>query len=312
MLNSSKSIPPPQHIDRESQRLSAIPNGRWKRVVKDRGSHWIACWKHPLPPNKIQYVYMSMSSEPRTERDRKKYILAERLHAKLPTIRKTYLSDLRSSSIERRQIAAIVYLIDMCGLRVGHSKDEKTFGASTLKRKHIMLKKHNQIHLNFLGKDSMRFERVITAPKEAIQVIEESLKSDHDDIFHAVNANMVNAYLEDLMEGLTAKVFRTRACTEIVRSIMEEFDGKKRRSADPLDIWVKANEQVAMFCNHVRVIDKDTVKYSLTTSAKNYINPMLVYSFALKHKIDPLKMYSKGLNKQFSWALEEAKRRMRK
>lgn len=69
----------------------------------------------------------------------------------------------------------------------------------------------NEIKLDFLGKDSMRYVntvKVIPSVWKAIQSFRAN-KSPQDDLFDKIDAQALNDYLKSQMEGLTAKVFRT-------------------------------------------------------------------------------------------------------
>ncbi len=71
--------------------------------------------------------------------------------------------------------------------------------------------KNNEIKLDFLGKDSMRYVntvKVIPSVWKNIQLFKNN-KAAEDDLFDKIDAQVLNDYLKSLMEGLTAKVFRT-------------------------------------------------------------------------------------------------------
>lgn len=69
----------------------------------------------------------------------------------------------------------------------------------------------NQIEFDFLGKDSMRYHNIVTIIPEAWKNIEGFLKGKKpdDDLFDKIDAQALNDYLKELLDGLTAKVFRT-------------------------------------------------------------------------------------------------------
>ena len=69
----------------------------------------------------------------------------------------------------------------------------------------------NQIKLDFLGKDSMRYENIVLVKEEVWQAIDhfKRNKDQDDDLFDKIDAQILNDYLKSMMPGLTAKVFRT-------------------------------------------------------------------------------------------------------
>ena len=316
-------------------------NMKWGKVVQIKEYTWLVSWPHPLYPEKIQYIFPSMSSEPRIKKDREKYELARKLHDNISNIRSKYEIDLNSKDLKQQQIATIVALIDRIGLRVGHIRTNKlqkinkkkekvpvrksspTYGASSLLCKHVSVIDEQTLRLNFPGKDSVQYNKKVILPKLVIKLIKNFMLNKLNDemVFDKIkSANEVNEYLEELMPELTAKTFRTRASTDIVRSHLTQqnskiSDKKSNKYTQPIDIWVKANKEVAIFCNHInKTKDKEsgkgTIKLSLGTSKANYIDPRVVFEFAIRHNIELKKIYPKTLLERYNWALEEVKQKM--
>lgn len=341
----------------EDNAENASGDKRWGAVVQERRATWLASWSHPLQANKPQYIFPSMASGPRTARDRFKYELAVRLQRHLPRVRAAYEADLartgKSDKDSRaRQLATIVTLVDLHGLRIGHerhdnsikkrgrthtprSESSPTFGAATLRRRHARVIDEEHVALDFAGKDSVQFRRTLRLPRAAVAVVRAALdaksSSPESPLFPNVhNAKEVNQYLEGLMPDLTAKVFRTRAATEIVRAALQRFrakDIKNTKNAsefkksptvdnkkserdvinDVLNAWHDANEEVAKFCNHVSVDADGKPKLALGTSRANYIDPRVVFAHFLRHNTSFQRAYPKTLLARFEWALLEMK-----
>ena len=76
---------------------------------------------------------------------------------------------------------------------------------------HLELLEDDQIKLDFLGKDSMRYENTVEVNGKVWKAIEGFLKNKKPDeeLFDKIDAQSLNDYLKSMMEGLTAKVFRT-------------------------------------------------------------------------------------------------------
>jgi DNA topoisomerase I len=113
-----------------------------------------------------------------------------------------------------KQLGTATYLIDRLALRVGNEKSEEeadTVGTCSLRVEHIRLEENNQVTFDFLGKDSMRYLNTVELEEQAhknIELFTKNKKQDHD-LFDLINAGTLNDFLRGLMEGLSAKVFRT-------------------------------------------------------------------------------------------------------
>ena len=97
-------------------------------------------------------------------------------------------------------------------------KDEDqadTVGCCSLRVEHIDLfevkdDKENLVQFDFLGKDSIRYQNEVEVEKRVfknLKLFRENKKGE-DDLFDRLNTSILNQYLQQLMEGLTAKVFR--------------------------------------------------------------------------------------------------------
>ena len=116
--------------------------------------------------------------------------------------------------MQNRQLGTATYLIDSLALRVGNEKSEEeadTVGCCSLRFEHIRIEDDSKITLDFLGKDSMRYLNTIKIDEIVWSNLKDFLKGkkEGDDLFDKINAGSLNEYLRSLMEGLTAKVFRT-------------------------------------------------------------------------------------------------------
>ena len=69
----------------------------------------------------------------------------------------------------------------------------------------------NKINLRFLGKDSIEYNNTVQVDELAYRNIEHFRKNKVSDsqIFNLIDTKRLNQYLDTLMSGLTAKVFRT-------------------------------------------------------------------------------------------------------
>lgn len=69
----------------------------------------------------------------------------------------------------------------------------------------------DNITLDFLGKDSMRYVNTVKVHPAIWKNIAlfRSNKKKNEDLFDKIDAGALNDYLKSQMDGLTAKVFRT-------------------------------------------------------------------------------------------------------
>ena len=165
----------------------------------------------------------------------------------------------------------ILYFIDNFALRVGNEKGEDeadTVGVTSLRVEHIVLLDNNKIKLDFLGKDSVRYNRTLEVEPQVYKNIKEFTenKKQTDQLFDLINPNDINKYLQSFMKNLTAKVFRTYNASYLfqkeLKKINKKFDtyDKTDKVNLLLDEFNKANAKVAMLCNHQKNINKSTNK----------------------------------------------------
>lgn len=65
--------------------------------------------------------------------------------------------------------------------------------------------------MDFLGKDSIRYLNTVEVKPEVYKNLKifQVGKGPDDDLFDKINASRLNDYLKEMMEDLSAKVFRT-------------------------------------------------------------------------------------------------------
>jgi DNA topoisomerase-1 len=241
-----------------------VPAGRWSAVLWQPDSMWIARWRDKLS-GKMKYVWLSDSAIMKQRKEIEKFNLARELDLRLEEVRAHIGEGLETSAEARRRIATVCYLVDQLMFRVGDEENEAgTVGASTLKPEHVIVNKSDgTTTFNFLGKDSIRFEKTVTLPEVVTLNLEEFKEKSKSTIFKGVRSKPVSDFLGEVMPGLTAKVFRTHHATRSVDSYLKET---KLDSSEPdymkKNVATTANLQAAILCNHKRKIPK-TWKSSL-------------------------------------------------
>jgi len=242
------------------------PEGQWKEIVHDRSSTWLATWIEKLT-DKRKYVWLHDSSELRQGNDRVKYDKALKLAQQLPKIEKEIVHKMKGAS---DRPATVAYLIFKLAMRVGDEKDPDeadTVGASTLRVEHIKFPQANgreQIEFNFLGKDSVPWQKTLDVVSDDTRALNDNLrnfmkgKKPDERIFGDINSRKVNEFFQTVMPGLTAKVFRTCIATKVVQEALVNPPKRvDRNSTESEKVYVAkaANLKAAIECNHKKGVD---------------------------------------------------------
>jgi len=241
-----------------------VPEEHWAGVVHDHNSMWVARWIDKLTENE-KYVWLSESSHLRQMREKAKFDKAVSLEKKIDRVREYVENGMNSKDEATRKVATVCYLIDRLAMRVGDEKDTDeadTVGASTLRCEHLKLSP-GTMEFDFLGKDSVRWEKTLRVTDEADRLAYANLqaflgeKRGCDLVFDGIGSVKVNRFLGKAAQGLTAKVFRTYLATKIVRDYLQENCGNTDDS-DFSKIYCArmANLQAAITCNHKRTPPK--------------------------------------------------------
>uniref|UniRef100_A0A182NG67 DNA topoisomerase I n=1 Tax=Anopheles dirus TaxID=7168 RepID=A0A182NG67_9DIPT len=241
------------------------PGHRWKEVRHDNAVSWLASWTENVQ-GQVKYIMLNPSSKLKGEKDWQKYETARRLLKHIDHIRATYREEWKSKEMRIRQRAVAMYFIDKLALRAGNEKDDDqadTVGCCSLRYEHITLHnslngKENVVVFDFLGKDSIRYYNEVEVEKRVFKNLElfKENKKAGDDLFDRLNTTVVNEYLKGLMDGLTAKVFRTFNASYTLQKQLEELTDPKMSVPEMLLAYNRANRAVAILCNHQRAVPK--------------------------------------------------------
>ena len=253
---------------------ASVPEGPWKAIVHDHYSTWLASWIEILT-GKRKYVWLHDSSYLRQDNDKAKYDIAKKLENYIRAIEKEIINQmLYAKDTTKRKVATVCYLIYKLAMRVGDEKDPDeadTIGASTLRVEHLKFPKINdkvQIEFNFLGKDSVPWQKTLEISSADTKALYENLlffmkgKGQSDEIFEDITSTKVNKFLrsidKDNLPNLTAKVFRTYIATAIVKKHLSSPVLKvSKNESEFKKIYVAkiANLEAAITCNHKKGID---------------------------------------------------------
>jgi DNA topoisomerase-1 len=262
------------NLDKEAPIPKTLANHKWSDIIHDHSVIWLATWKDEIT-GKNKYVFTSLESFFKSKSDEEKFDLARKLKRKVNSIREAYEKELLNDDIKQKQLATALYFIDNLALRVGGKKDSKeqadTVGVTSLRVEHITLLDNNNIKLDFLGKDSVRYCKKI----EVISAVFNNLKlfmqdkKRKDDLFDKISPAMLNDYLDSFMGGLTAKAWRTYNASHIFQKELDKlssskklelFTEKEERLNFLITIFNQANAEVALLCNHQKAANSNLDK----------------------------------------------------
>jgi len=236
------------------------PKGNWKEIIWQPNSMWVARWKDKLRNKKYKHVWLSDSFSLKQTNDIDKFNKARELKTRINRIRNHITNSLSAEDVTTRKVATVCYLIDALKLRVGDEKDKDeadTVGATTLRPNHINISPDGKVTFDFLGKDSVRWQKTISLPKLVAENLSEFMADANSTVFDGVKSKDANLFLSETMPGLTAKVFRTYHATKVVTGFLKKADVDKDDSeAQKKHVAKMANLQAAMVCNHKRKVPK--------------------------------------------------------
>jgi DNA topoisomerase-1 len=262
-INIGKGVPIPEIPD--------FLNGhKWGEIIHNQYVEWLASWKDNIT-GKTKYVWLGAHSDFKANSDIEKFDLARKLKKKVKMIRAKNELELNSDDKKMKQCATALYFIDKFALRVGNEKGEDetdTVGVTSLRVEHVQIMEDNKIKLDFLGKDSVRYLRVLSVDDKIHDNIKFFItnKDFDDQVFDLINSGDINNYLKSYMKNLTAKVFRTFNASYLFQKELLKVTTKYENYNEVdkinllLDEFNKANGKVGILCNHQRNINKSNVK----------------------------------------------------
>ncbi|KAM3841492.1 DNA topoisomerase 1 isoform 1-T1 [Vipera latastei] len=266
------------NCSKDSKVPSPPPGHKWKEIRHDNKVTWLVSWTENIQGS-IKYIMLNPSSRIKGEKDWQKYETARRLKKCVDRIRNQYREDWKSKEMKVRQRAVALYFIDKLALRAGNEKEEgetaDTVGCCSLRVEHINLHpeldgQEYVVEFDFLGKDSIRYYNKVPVEKRVfknLQLFMEN-KQPEDDLFDRLNTSILNKHLQDLMEGLTAKVFRTYNASFTLQQQLKELTTPDDNIPAKILSYNRANRAVAILCNHQRAPPKTFEKSMINLQTK--------------------------------------------
>ena len=194
----------------------------------------------------------------------------------LPQLRQCLQRDLRQRGLPRKKVlAAIVALLDSTRVRIGnlsYARDNRSFGLTTLRKRHIAFINGRRVLLKFRGKSGVEHEiqidnrRIVNIIRDCQQLRGQHLFQYLDDNGkrRPIGAEQVNAYLHETMGvEFTAKDFRTWGATLRAFELMLETPLPESASKRALKACImSATKKVA-----------EELRNTPAVCRKSYINP---------------------------------------
>jgi DNA topoisomerase-1 len=205
--------------------------------------------------NRKQVIYNPDFIKKQSEKKFKRYL---KMRKTIKIIKNKINKDITSNDIKNKEIAIILFLLIECGFRIGNDKylkENKSYGITTLEKRHFVFKSPSTIEIEFIGKKG-----IINKSKCNNKYIYNYIKNKKGKIF-TVNSTDVNNYLKDIDNNITSKDLRT---------------------------W-NANEMFLTFINQEQLTIKEAInkvaeKLHNTSNVckKNYLDPKLIQKFLKK------------------------------
>jgi DNA topoisomerase I len=170
-----------------------------------------------------QYRY---HTEWRELRDSAKFERMVAFGEKLSKLRRILKRDLALPGLPREKVLAVVVsLLDATRIRVGnteYARDNKSFGLTTLRNRHVTFIRDGRAVLNFRGKGGIQHE-ILIDDKRIAKIVRRCQEIPGQHLFQYINdegqrcpidSGQVNDYLREAMgNDFTAKDFRTWGAT---------------------------------------------------------------------------------------------------
>ncbi|XP_077552678.1 DNA topoisomerase 1-like [Haemaphysalis longicornis] len=309
------------NVGKDAKVPAPPPGHRWKEVRHDNNVSWLASWAENVL-GQTKYIMLNPSSKLRGEKDVKKYEIARRLKSCIGKIRHNYMKDWKSKDMKVCQRSVALYFIDKLALRAGNEREEgeraDTVGCCSLRVEHITL--HDQqdgeefvVEFDFLGKDSVRYTNAVPVEKRVFKNLALFMenKAPQDNLFDKLSTSTLNKHLNKLMDGLTAKVFRTYNASETLQEQLELLTEADMSLPEKLLTYNRANRAVAVLCNHQRAIPKNFDKQM--ENLQNKIEEKKERIRQCKMEVKQLKStYNSSRTKKDNQLLDRRKRRLQK
>ncbi|HUQ32382.1 MAG TPA: hypothetical protein VM095_09690 [Pyrinomonadaceae bacterium] len=248
---------------------------------------------------RVQYIYHPQFA---ARQQKKKYEKIERFGALLPALRRKTNEDIQLEGFPReRVLAVIVRLINELYFRIGSEKSVKryrTYGVTTLRNRHLEIKRGGRLSFNFVGKHHIR-HRILHVDEELAMLITDIKKIGGAKLFEyydaegrvrAIRPRDVNDYIKAATAPeFSAKDFRTWGGTLLAAIELAEI-GKAEDDREARRNLVRAVERVAERLGNTPTVCRGC--YIHPKVLESYLQGVTLQEFRRKversiHRIEP-------------------------
>lgn len=203
---------------------------------------------------RVQYIYHPQYA---ARQQRKKYEKVERFGEHLPALRRKTNEDIAREELSKERVLAVVIrLINDLYFRLGSEESVKryrTYGVTTLRNRHLEIKRGGRLIFTFVGKHHVR-QRQVMVDEELAMLMHDIKKIGGSRLFnylddegkaHPIKPNDVNEYIKNATSPeFSAKDFRTWGGTLLAAVELAEI-GKAEDEAQAKKNLVRAIKRVA-------------------------------------------------------------------
>ena len=236
----------------------------WKSCKENKNSFFTCFYKVHLSSGRDinKFIQFSSTSVVKQNADQKKFEKAITLIKNWEKIEKHIRKGVESPSEKTKQTALVCWLIMNLGIRVGDEKGEDssdTVGASSLRKEHVSIE-NNFLKLDFLGKDSVRYVNRVEM-SDSVKIEFEKIINNTDrkqQLFPKVSSVDVKEFLNEVVDGISAKVFRTAWGSSLLAENLKNSKIKKEMTQiEKIAVFNEANLFVAKKLNHQKNVGKN-------------------------------------------------------
>lgn len=224
------------------------------------------------PSGKKIYIY---NPEFVASQSKKKFDKILKQHSLFKKIQKCIKNDIKSNDIRKKETAIVLYLIIHCGFRVGNKRyEDKSYGISTIKFKHISDICDSSVEFDFIGKKGVR--NIGQCNNKAICKYLIKKKKTHklnDYVFPSITSQVVNDYLKIFHRDLSSKDLRTWVAN--ILFVKHAFICMKSKCKNPIKLAIS---KVSQQLHNTPAVCK-----------KNYIDANIISYIEKKSKNDDIK-----------------------
>lgn len=255
-INASEDVP------------CTVPNHKWKKVEL-RQTDYVAHYKINIGFGSAfvdKFVWLSANSKDKQEDNEHKYDKARKLLLKIDEIEKTVIKDCSDKNKLKRENALITYIVLTFGIRIGNDhgedniRDKNVRGASTLCVENMDLHEVNNIHLKFIGKDSVPYSETMEVnPKVYNEFIKQiKNKKPTDKLYSLATSNTVNEYLKSIYDGeISIKLFRTAKGSGLLAKEMQSRKWKNLTDKEFKNNLMECCLQTSLLLNHHKTVTEE-------------------------------------------------------